>query len=252
MEDIIAAARGALEPFMQVANLSDLYAAYKTIPFNYALAGHCLFAASMAPDFKHRFLVHFWITFLAGFGGGVVSSLLIMDPVKAPINILANNTVGVTYFICWWLMVYSPFNLVERLHSLLPMVTKACVSFLRANLIISRVDLAVSLYPGVVAAPLILGTLAGCGGKLITDAIRGGWGCLPGPAEASVPGFVWRSAALAAGGYWGLCKATDLMGSQEAAALVITLLAESGKKAAASAASAAEGGSKRGESKKAR
>ncbi len=81
-----------------------------------------------------------------------------------------------------------------------------------------------SLYPGVVAAPLILGTLAGSGGKMITDGIRGGWGALPGTAEVSVPGFVWRSAALAAAGYWGASKATGLLTSQEAAALVITVL----------------------------
>lgn len=87
-----------------------------------------------------------------------------------------------------------------------------------------QVDLAVSLYPGVVAAPLILGTLAGSGGKMITDGIRGGWGALPGTAEVSVPGFVWRSAALAAAGYWGASKATGLLTSQEAAALVITVL----------------------------
>ena len=38
-------------------------------------------------------------------------------------------------------------------------------SLLRARLIIARVDLAVRLYPGVVAAPLLLGTLAGGSGQ---------------------------------------------------------------------------------------
>lgn len=87
-----------------------------------------------------------------------------------------------------------------------------------------QVDLAVTKYPGVIAAPLILGTIAGAGGKLITDGIRGGWGALPGSAEATAPTFVWRSAALAAAGYWGVCKYTNLLSSQEAAAVVITVL----------------------------
>ncbi|GIL90578.1 hypothetical protein Vretimale_17477 [Volvox reticuliferus] len=151
---------------------------------------------------------------------------LLQDPVKAPISILANNSLGVTWFICWWLMVYSPFNVVGRIHSLPPvkLITKLCLTFLRANLIINRVELAVVLFPGVIAAPLILGTLAGSGGKLLVDAIRYHWDGLRGPAEASVPTFVWRSAALAAGGYWVACKYTSLLTSQEAAAVVITVL----------------------------
>lgn len=54
-----------------------------------------------------------------------------------------------------------------------PQVTspaKVCRSVLRANQIVQRVNAAVKLYPGVVAAPLVLGTLAGAGGKLLTDA----------------------------------------------------------------------------------
>ncbi|GIL68827.1 hypothetical protein Vafri_22058 [Volvox africanus] len=226
MDDILGSARATLQPFLKVSNLTDLYNAYTTIPTEYALVGHCLFLAALAPEFKHRFLVHFWITFLAGFGGGVITSILMMDPVKAPINILANNSLGVTWFICWWLIVYSPYNIVGRIHSMPPvkMITKLCLTFLRAKLIINRVELAVVLFPGVIAAPLILGTLAGSGGKLLVDAIRYHWGGLQGPAEASVPTFVWRSAALAAGGYWVASKYTNLLTSQEAAAIVITVL----------------------------
>ncbi|KAG2423538.1 hypothetical protein HXX76_015285 [Chlamydomonas incerta] len=123
-------------------------------------------------------------------------------------------------------MTYAPFSIFERIHAIPPVkaLTKLCVTFMRANLIISRVDLAVTKYPGVIAAPLILGTIAGAGGKLITDGIRGGWGVLPGSAEATAPSFVWRSAALAAAGYWGVCKYTNLLSSQEAAAVVITTL----------------------------
>ncbi|GFR53249.1 hypothetical protein Agub_g16026, partial [Astrephomene gubernaculifera] len=219
-------ARAALQPLLSVESLTDLYAVYKSVPFNYALAGHCLFVAALAPDFRRNFLMHFWVTFLAGFGGGIVSSLLMMDPARAPVNILANNTVGLTWVACWWLMAYSPFDIVNRVHSFLPfrMVTKACVAFMRAQLIMNRVDLAVSLYPGVLLAPLILGSIAGSGGKLITDAVRACWGRLPGAPEAAVPSFVWRSAFLASAAYYGSCKASSLLSSQEAAALIITVM----------------------------
>lgn len=38
-----------------------------------------------------------------------------------------------------------------------------------------QIDLAVQLFPGVAAAPLILGTIAGCGGRLLADGIMTGW-----------------------------------------------------------------------------
>lgn len=41
--------------------------------------------------------------------------------------------------------------------------------------VFTQVDLAVQLFPGVAAAPLILGTLSGCGGRLLADAIMTSW-----------------------------------------------------------------------------
>ncbi len=52
------------------------------------------------------------------------------------------------------------------------MIPKACTHFNRAMLIIARVDLMVKLYPDVLLAPIIVATLAGSGGKLVTDVIR--------------------------------------------------------------------------------
>jgi hypothetical protein len=42
-----------------------------------------------------------------------------------------------------------------------------------------QVNLAVQLYPGVVAAPIILGTISGCGGRLLADGIMTGWQVRP-------------------------------------------------------------------------
>lgn len=94
----------------------------------------------------------------------------------------------------------------------------------RPPLAAPQVDIASTLYPGVVAAPLIMGTLAGCGGKLVGDVIRHGWGSLAQPAEATVPSFVWRSAFLSALAYWATCKATMLLTPEEASALIMTAL----------------------------
>lgn len=60
-DELIAGLREALGPFLSVSSLTDLYHAYKSIPTFYALVGHCLFCATLAPEFKHRFLLHFWV-----------------------------------------------------------------------------------------------------------------------------------------------------------------------------------------------
>jgi len=87
-----------------------------------------------------------------------------------------------------------------------------------------QVDVAVKLYPGIAAAPLLLGTLAGCGGRLIADALLHNWGGLPGNAELSSPSFVGRSAALAATAYYLLAYVTMVLPVSAAAGLVVTVL----------------------------
>ncbi len=49
---------------------------------------------------------------------------------------------------------------------------QSCMNVLRAQLLVSRVDQAVKLFPRVPMAPIVLGTLAACGGKFIVDAVN--------------------------------------------------------------------------------
>lgn len=88
----------------------------------------------------------------------------------------------------------------------------------------AKVDLGVKLYPGIVAAPLILGTLAGCGGRLIADALLHGYAEIPGLAELTSPGFVSRSAFMAAATYYVLGHVLQLLPLSAAAGLVVTTL----------------------------
>ncbi len=55
-------------------------------------------------------------------GGGVITSLLLDEPVP----FFRSNVLGVTWTLCWWLMLYFPYGLVYNLHSMLPirMTTK--------------------------------------------------------------------------------------------------------------------------------
>ena len=51
---------------------------------------------------------------------------------------------------------------------------------LRGAIMANRVDVAVRLFPGVILAPLVLGTLAGSGGRLCVDLILHLYGNLNG------------------------------------------------------------------------
>ena len=55
---------------------------------------------------------------------------------------------------------------------------------LRGAIMANRVDVAVRLFPGVIAAPLVLGTLGGSGGRLCVDLILHLYGNLTGTPAA--------------------------------------------------------------------
>ena len=99
----------------------------------------------------------------AAFGGGTITALVIGDRKVAPLAIFASNDVAIIWTAAWWLLNYSPLSSISLtfLEGFLPLkvACKACVNTLRAQLISSRVDFAVRAFPGVVAAPLLLGEL---------------------------------------------------------------------------------------------
>ena len=57
---------------------------------------------------------------------------------------------------------------------------RRCLNVLRAGLIASRVDLCGELFPGVIAAPLVVGTIGGSGGRFSIDAVLAGFDALDG------------------------------------------------------------------------
>ncbi|KAK9901979.1 hypothetical protein WJX75_000130 [Coccomyxa subellipsoidea] len=184
--------------------LADIGKFYESLPFEYLLIGHCLIVASWFPKLKDRYLLSYWVGALAAFGGGILTALLIQDPKRAPIPLLSSNTVGVIWTICWWLINYFPGNLVAKMFSVAPfrISAKVCLNLLRAGLIASRIDLTSQLYPGVLAAPLIIGSIAGSGGRFSIDPILSGFGALEGPAEIAQPAFAARSGFVGSLLYW--------------------------------------------------
>ncbi|KAK9853347.1 hypothetical protein WJX84_002026 [Apatococcus fuscideae] len=170
---------------------------------------------------REKYLLSYWAGMLLATGGGVITSLLLDEPVP----FFKSNVLGVTWTLCWWLMLYFPYNLVFKLHSVLPvrLATKSCMNILRAQLLVSRVNQAVKLFPRVPMAPIVLGTLAACGGKFIVDAVNLAMGNQSGTSEIAAPTFVSRSAFQGTLLYYGLVHVLRSVGPQEGGAIMVAL-----------------------------
>lgn len=228
------------EPVLQTANMgTDLAAAntdllvgtlqsslefWNRLPFNICFVGHALYATSAGGEFKDRWLLHLLLTFLWGNGGGVITCALLMRPEVVTWSFFQTDFIPASWIVCWWLMNWAPGGWPAKLMKVwwIQMLCKSCTMLSRAQLIVARVNLAVQLYPGVHTAPLILGTIAGCGGRLLADGIMTGWQSMPGFAELTSPGFVSRSAAFAAVSYYTIAYVAQLLPVEAAAGLVIT------------------------------
>ena len=123
----------------------------------------------------------------------LLRAAFLQDRQQASIALFSNDAIGLSFTLTWWAFYYLPVGLGPRIAALPPVRSSAKVAraILRANQIVQRVNAAVKLFPGLVAAPLVLGTLAGSGGKLLTDAfsrcagypsagVGAGWGAAGG------------------------------------------------------------------------
>lgn len=70
---------------------------------------------------------------------------------------------------------------------------QACLNTLRAGLIASRVDLIWQMHPGIIAGPLVIGSIAGTGGRFAIDPVLGGFGHLEGMAPLAQAPLTQRS-----------------------------------------------------------
>lgn len=174
------------------------------IPFLWLLVGHCLYVAQLKRHAcKGRWLANYWIAFFAGFGGGTASAILLFDPQLVKIALFANDNIAVVWTLCWYVCNYSPGKFLQYTCDLrvVGTILQACSDVLKVQTICSRVDYGVVKYTGVHVAPVLLGTLGGCGGKLFCDFIQKidpGSQASTLPSEFSVQTYSSRSSFLSA------------------------------------------------------
>ena len=63
-------------------DLKDLYTFFQSINPVLVLIGFCLNLTPLVPAAKSNFLLHYWVTFLGGFAGNIISAVLIMVGAK--------------------------------------------------------------------------------------------------------------------------------------------------------------------------
>eukprot|EP00897_Mesotaenium_endlicherianum_P003463 jgi/Mesen1/3144/ME000184S02215 len=164
---------------------------YHTLPVYWLMAGHSMYCASLyhGQPFRSYWLLSLLVSFIAGYGGGTTVNVLFL---KEHASWLLDDYIVGIFLLCWWLISYSPGNIGFRIFSLAPIKTtcKACSMILKSRTIFSKVDAAVSIFGAhAVVPPLFLGTLGGCGGRLLCD-LAGKAFSLKEPVELAQPSWI--------------------------------------------------------------
>lgn len=114
--------------------------------------------------------------------------------------------------------------MVSKVAGALPVTAagKVCVQILRANLLVNRVNAAVRHYPGILAAPIVMGVAASSGGKLFLDFSGLG---RKGSHELTNPGPTILTALMGTLSYWATVHQLRIFSGVEGLGLVIVLFA---------------------------
>lgn len=138
--------------------------------------------------------------------------------------LFVSNTAVVIWTVCWWIINHNPVALVDDVaeQPAVGIAARACLHTLRALTISAMTNAAAANYKGIVAPAIIAGTLAGCGGKLLADAldsVSGG----RGKFELNNPGFLLRSSVVNSSLVYVLVHYLKALSSVEATGLLLVI-----------------------------
>eukprot|EP00892_Ulva_mutabilis_P011952 jgi/Ulvmu1/9129/UM005_0225.1 len=196
-----------------------------SIGAEFVLLGIAIYASTMGDDVKDKYMLHYWLTFTAGFGGGATSALVLMRPDEAPINFFSSQ-IDLMWTIVWWMSNYFPYNIPGRIVRW-PPVFEVCKLLLvvgSGGIMCTRVDQVLKFYPSATIAALIVGAIGGCGGKIINDMIRGGYNIATGPDEMRNPGVGPTRSMACCVAYYLLVHLYAILSPPQGKALVVLSL----------------------------
>ncbi|CAI5508025.1 unnamed protein product, partial [Closterium sp. Naga37s-1] len=204
--------------------LHEIGEAYSAVPYDLIVAGKALATSAIVrgvPAVRRHWLLSFWASFLLAYGDYSLPSLVLQVPypsarltlppshpflstsplpppagdspqAQSDFVWLKKDIILTTFAACWWLVTYSPRDMGYKAFKLMPLklLCKAASGLARTNVILSMVDTAVQHFgTHVTVAPLFIGTLSGCGGRLIYDAVL----ALVSPSASNHPELLYPS-----------------------------------------------------------
>ena len=182
--------------------LSDIIYTRTAYPYMVVIP-HCIVSAATYRS-RHGNNVHFLTSlvgsfFLYGFGGSIISDVLMGLPVTA----LSHPRIIPCYIFGWTLVWFSPLDTVydsyqNRPHSALSYVLKACEAVDAVTTPMGRVSRSARELRNKVTAPIVAGLLAGVGGGSLR-AMAGE----PSSSIAMMVGAFWKTLCYSLL-WWGL------------------------------------------------
>jgi hypothetical protein len=150
-------------------------------------------------NFTRRHPLSCWLsTMLLSFSGSILSNFLLGE---SPIKDFVHYQHLLLATICWYLVFYSPFDIVTHLLRWIPIriLVGIAKEIQRTKKIFDGVHSTLAIYPDGYLIVVLIGAIKGCGGLMMSSIdrfIRGVW--LPTQNEFLFPSFATKACFISA------------------------------------------------------
>lgn len=150
------------------------------------------------PIFSRKHPLSLWISsMLLCFGGSIIANMLLGEPLIVPFK---DHRAILTATAVWYLVFYSPFDIVYKIAKFLPCKLVICglKEVQRSHKVYHAVIHTMKIYPNSYLVIIIIGTVKGAGSGFMKNferLIRGLW--IPGSNELLQPSFTTKAVVMA-------------------------------------------------------
>lgn len=155
-------------------------------------------AGTQVMTFQRKHPLSSWLSsMLVCFAGSIIANLLLGEPLITPFK---DQRALATASIVWYMVNYSPFDLVYKLCKLLPFKLLLCMlkEVQRAHKVYHGVIHTAKIYPNAYVIIILIGVIKGNGGGIMKNferLVRGVW--VPGSNEILQPTFLTKACIVA-------------------------------------------------------
>lgn len=155
-------------------------------------------AGAQVMTFQRKHPLSSWLSsMLVCFAGSIIANLLLGEPLITPFK---DQRALATASIVWYMVNYSPFDLVYKLCKLLPFKLLLCMlkEVQRAHKVYHGVIHTAKIYPNAYVIIVLIGVIKGNGSGIMKNferLVRGIW--VPGSNEILQPTFLTKACIVA-------------------------------------------------------